>query len=229
MKPRERISSYLSPPDFHRLEWACRPIVEAFGTPPYLVGSVLARPDFRDIDLRLILDDSVVEAMFALKGDWTDGNPEAARLLVNIALSDLITKAANPPAPIDFQIQSMTEANVPEHGRRNPMGIRDRVRTLAARPDTPTEPAPAPGDAPTHAGLLRDARHVGHAGPIDQCPLCKPTRQEPSQDTEPHPTERDLTAAFDVLAASQGNGDTQTDRSTLNVGDRVRITRASRR
>jgi hypothetical protein len=120
-------ASYLSPPDFHRLNWACRPIKEAFGEAPYLVGSVLARPDFRDIDIRLILDDETVERMFGANGAFGVhgvGDPKAVRLLVNIALSDLIAKAANPPAPIDFQIQSMSEANVPEHGARNPLGVR---------------------------------------------------------------------------------------------------------
>lgn len=116
-KPRVRSASYLSPPDLHRLDWACVPIRRAFGTPPYLVGSALTRPDFRDIDLRLILDDEVVERMFGVEG-------ARLRLLLNIALSDLIAKAASLPWPIDFQIQSMTEANVPEHGMRNPIGVR---------------------------------------------------------------------------------------------------------
>lgn len=111
-----RAASYLSPPDLRRLDWACAPIRQAFGTPPYLVGSVLMRPDYRDIDIRLILDDEQVERMFP-----TDG----VRLLLNVALSDLIARAAGVRAPIDFQIQSMTEANVPEHGLRNPLGIRD--------------------------------------------------------------------------------------------------------
>jgi hypothetical protein len=121
-------ASYLSPPDFHRLDWACRPIAEAFGEPPYLVGSVLTRPDFRDIDIRLILDDAAAERV--LTGEsfevHCDGNPNACRLLLNIAFSDLIASIAHAPAPIDFQIQSMTEANAPEyaHGMRNPLGIR---------------------------------------------------------------------------------------------------------
>jgi hypothetical protein len=118
-------STFLSPPDLHRLDWACRPIRDAFGGPPYLVGSVLTRPDFRDIDIRLILDDEAVERMFNSHGTYfDDGDPKAIRLLVNIALSDLIARAANAPAPIDFQIQSMSEANVPEHGARNPLGMR---------------------------------------------------------------------------------------------------------
>lgn len=104
-------ASYLSPPDFHRLDWACRPIAAAFGQPVYLVGSVLTRADYRDIDLRLIVPDDEA-APFAGK----------VGLLLNIALSDLIAKAANQRAPIDFQIQSMTEANA-EDGARNPIGI----------------------------------------------------------------------------------------------------------
>jgi hypothetical protein len=124
-KPRVRSASYLSPPDFHRLNWACLPITEAFGTPPYLVGSALTRPDFRDIDIRLILDDEAFDRMFSVSDVKTASHQDSAvRRLLNIALSDLIANAANPPAPIDFQIQSMTEANVPEHGMRNPMGMR---------------------------------------------------------------------------------------------------------
>jgi hypothetical protein len=119
-----RLASYLSPPDFHRLNWACQPIRAAFGEPPYLVGSVLTRPDYRDIDLRLILDDDVFEAMFGpIDGLITRRRTAPALLLLNIAVSDLIAKAASAPAPIDFQFQSMTAANVPEHGMRNPMGI----------------------------------------------------------------------------------------------------------
>lgn len=115
-KPRVRVGGYLSPPELHRLDWACLPITQAFDRPPYLVGSVLTRPDFRDIDIRLILADDVVQRMF--------GDHPRARLLLNIALSDLIAKSANAMRPIDFQIQSMTEANVPEHGARNPLGVR---------------------------------------------------------------------------------------------------------
>jgi hypothetical protein len=126
MTEARRRPYFLSPPDFHRLNWACRPITEAFGTPPYLVGSVLARPDFRDIDLRLILDDDAMVRWFGEDGTYgTPGRPtpHPLQLLLNIALSDLITKAASPPRPVDFQIQSMTEANVPEHGGRNAMGM----------------------------------------------------------------------------------------------------------
>lgn len=84
----------------------------AYDAPVYLVGSVLTNKQYRDIDLRLILPDDEVARM-----------PDQVRLLINIALSDLITSTSMAPAPVDFQIQSMTEANVPEHGARHPLGI----------------------------------------------------------------------------------------------------------
>ena len=104
---------FLSPPAFNRLDWACRPIAIAFKKPVYLVGSVMTRPDFRDIDLRLILSDK--------KFEKTIPNREVG-LLLDIALSDLIAKAAQLPWQIDFQIQSQTEANEYPF-MRNPLGV----------------------------------------------------------------------------------------------------------
>lgn len=109
-------ATFLSPPDMYRLDWACRPIRLAFDTPPYLVGSALEHAGYRDVDLRLILDDKRFKRL-------VDGSGEL-RLLLNIALSDLITASAGQRAPIDFQIQSMSEANAIA-GKRVPMGGRD--------------------------------------------------------------------------------------------------------
>jgi hypothetical protein len=114
---RRRRASYLSPPDFTRLDWACERVRDAFGEPVYLVGSVTERPDFRDIDLRLILSDAKVQRIFGKNG--------ALRQLLNVALSRFIQDTAFPPAPVDFQIQSLTEANAPANsGTRNPLGVR---------------------------------------------------------------------------------------------------------
>lgn len=105
-------ATYLIPPDFHRLNWACVPIAAAFGTPVYLVGSVLARADYRDIDLRLILPDKTFKRL---------GGADVRRLL-NVAVSDLIATTAGAPRPIDFQVQSRTEADA-EPGGRNALGL----------------------------------------------------------------------------------------------------------
>lgn len=128
-KPRVRSASYLSPPDLHRLDWACVPIRRAFGTPPYLVGSALTRPDFRDIDLRLILDNDEIRGLFGLAtrygGTTEQPGPNLRWQLIEIALSDLVAKAANLPWPIDFQIQSATKARSGyDDLPRNPMGVR---------------------------------------------------------------------------------------------------------
>lgn len=128
-KPDLRPASYLSPPDLHRLDWACQPIRRAFDTPPYLVGSVLTRPDFRDIDLRLILPTDEIQGMFGLElrygGIPDQPGPNLRWQLMEIALSDLIAHAAGLSWPVDFQIQGMAEANGEYGGQmRNPMGVR---------------------------------------------------------------------------------------------------------
>ncbi|MGW3992401.1 hypothetical protein ACWEF6_02825 [Amycolatopsis sp. NPDC004772] len=118
-------ASYLSPPDFARLDWACRPVAAAFDRPVYLVGSVLQRPNYRDVDLRLIADDTEIERWFGTEGRY--GTPERPTpqglwRLLNVALSDFIARAASLPVPVDFQIQARTEANATAGGR-NPIGI----------------------------------------------------------------------------------------------------------
>jgi len=50
---------YLTPHQLRRLDAACAPIVAAYGPfTTYLVGSVLSRPDYRDVDVRTIIADS---------------------------------------------------------------------------------------------------------------------------------------------------------------------------
>ena len=111
-----RRGSYLLLSDFERLEEWCRLVRTVFdGETPYLVGSVNTTPDFRDVDLRLILRDAVYDRW------WSD--PVKVRL-VNRAVS--IWGQQETRLPIDFQVQRMTEANAAFGGGfRNPMGMRD--------------------------------------------------------------------------------------------------------
>lgn len=114
-KPKVRLASYLSPPDFHRLNWACAPVHAAFAEyGVFLVGSVTERPDFRDIDLRIIVPDKRYKRLCPNR---------ATKLLLDIALSDLVAKAAGLPWPIDLQFQSFTEAQEYATKSRNPMGL----------------------------------------------------------------------------------------------------------
>lgn len=111
MAPERARALYLSPPDLYRLDTACIPLREAFDT-PYLVGSVLRRRDFRDVDVRLLLDDADFDGQF----------PDAGRLrVVNAAISVMLREATG--LPVDFQFQRRTEANTEHPGSRSALGI----------------------------------------------------------------------------------------------------------
>ena len=115
----KRRASFLSPPDFQRLDLACFPVYRSYGA-AYLVGSVLTRADFRDIDLRCILDDDEYDRMFP-----PDDSDSSRKLcLLNIAISSMISDSAQLAWPVDFQFQRQTEANAEFNEMRNPMGMR---------------------------------------------------------------------------------------------------------
>lgn len=109
--------SYLTTAQFAILNDACIPVVEAFGEPPYLVGSATESPDFRDVDLRLILADEDFDHWFRGRVMlWS---------LVCFAIGRHLADVTG--LPIDFQIQRMTEANENHPTSwRNPMGMRSR-------------------------------------------------------------------------------------------------------
>jgi hypothetical protein len=111
-------SCYLSTLELHELDEACAPFLAAFGEHPYLVGSAMQRPGFRDVDVRLILADDEYDALFAeRRGLWA--------LLSRLGSTHLRAKTG---LPIDFQIQRQSEANA-KFGNlagtpRNPLGSR---------------------------------------------------------------------------------------------------------
>ena len=97
---------------------------EAFGAQPYMVGSAARGKDWRDVDVRLMLDDEDFAYWF--------GDPQAPRFdarwsLICTALSVLGERMTG--LPIDFQIQSTTKANesYPD-GPRDPLGLRIRQK-----------------------------------------------------------------------------------------------------
>lgn len=127
-------STFLLMSDFERLEEWCRNVRRVFdGNIPYLVGSANDRPDFRDVDLRVILSDDVFDAAYR--------NPVKVRLM-NRAISTWGQRETG--LPIDFQIQRQTEANTEYmSARRNPMGIRDWSQ-IATSGTPPSAPAVSP-------------------------------------------------------------------------------------
>ena len=109
--------STLSPPVLHRLDLACKPLKECFGTNVYLVGSVQKRTNTAtsDFDLRLILPDDEYDSLMA-------GAPVGYATLLDFALGAYLRELTG--LPIDFQVQRRTEANENHDGPRNPLGRR---------------------------------------------------------------------------------------------------------
>ncbi len=106
--------SYLSVSQFHALDLACSRLREAFNRPPYLVGSVQERADWRDVDVRMLLNDDEYEAL--TRDQWT---------VFGLAVSAWLA-AFTGGLPIDFQFQQRTAANEKHAGKkRNPLGTRD--------------------------------------------------------------------------------------------------------
>lgn len=87
-----------------------------FDEMPYLVGSALQHKDYRDVDVRIILDDDEYDKIV-----WMI-NPR----VLNLMMSLWGQRATG--MPIDCQIQRMTEANE-EFGElpRDPIGIGVRL------------------------------------------------------------------------------------------------------
>lgn len=96
----------------------------AFGQPPYLVGSATAGKAWRDVDVRVILDDAAYEAMDLGDPNYPHQNAKWVSLcMAYAALGKTITGL-----PIDFQIQAQTRANALYKGERHALGIELRER-----------------------------------------------------------------------------------------------------
>lgn len=115
--------SHVGAPAIFALELACQQLDEAFdGLGCYLVGSALARPDWRDVDVRFIMTDDAFGALFpdAGKDGWWEHDPRW--LLMVTAISAHLSKLTG--LPIDFQFQPMTHANARHDRPRHALGMR---------------------------------------------------------------------------------------------------------
>ncbi len=112
--------SAFSPRQMFLLDEACKPIAAAFESNPYLVGTALnasagGRGEYRDVDVRLMLDDDAYEAL-------RDSGPAVIELL-GIVIGQYLATATG--LPVDFQIQHAEIANRIHKGSRNPLGLRE--------------------------------------------------------------------------------------------------------
>lgn len=115
--PRER-ANYVGAPQMFDLNMACLAVTRAFGSNVYLVGSAIVCRDFRDVDVRCILDDAEFDGLFGKAASA----PYNARLsLMNSAISHLLARASG--LPVDFQFQRRTQADEKFDGERHPLGF----------------------------------------------------------------------------------------------------------
>lgn len=119
--PRKK-ASYVGVPAIFKLELACKHLRSAFPSHGcYLVGSATERPDWRDVDVVMMLSDNDFRRLFPkalLQGQW-EFDPRW--LLLTVAISDWLS--AQTGLPIDFKFQPTAWANARHNKRRHPLGI----------------------------------------------------------------------------------------------------------
>lgn len=118
---RRKKGIYIGAPAAFELELACRELTEAFGHfGCYVVGSVLDRRDWRDVDVRYILPDEDFARLFPDAGQHWEHDPRW--LVLTTAMSSWLSKRTG--LPIDFQFQPQTHANERHAGKRSAFGLR---------------------------------------------------------------------------------------------------------
>ncbi len=104
----------------------------AFGQPPYLVGSALRSKKWRDVDVRLIIDDEEYASMQL--GDPRGDHQNAKWVALCLAFSALGKQITG--LPIDFQIQQRSFANRQYDISKHP---RSALGLIAGRKPSKTE------------------------------------------------------------------------------------------
>lgn len=112
-------ASYIGAPAVLRLNHAVLIVARAFDSTPFLVGSALERRDYRDVDVRVILDDAEFDRLFPDAPPATHMHPLWSLLCA--AISDWLAAATG--LPVDFQVQRQTDANDQYPGPRSALGI----------------------------------------------------------------------------------------------------------
>jgi len=111
---------WIGAPAMFNLNQCCRPLVDAFGQCIYLVGSATEKRDYRDVDVRVILDDEAFNKMFPCIG--SNHQLDAMWSVICTSISEWLGSRTG--LLIDFQIQKRTLANEEfKTGDRIPLGL----------------------------------------------------------------------------------------------------------
>lgn len=118
-------ANYLPAPAYFKLEQACRIINDAFGEfGCFLVGSSMQRRDWRDVDVRFIMENEDFDRLFPGVGN-TNPSKCAMWSLMCVTIADWLSNQTG--LPVDFQIQRQDMANAehaPSDGHaRSALGI----------------------------------------------------------------------------------------------------------
>lgn len=117
---REKVN-HVGAPAVFALERECQYLRRAFGTfGPYLVGSCLARADWRDIDVRYVLEDASFAALFPDADEHWEFDPRWITLTTSISLH--LSRATGLPVDFQFQPQRWSQKKYAEQ-RREPLGL----------------------------------------------------------------------------------------------------------
>ena len=115
-------TSHVGVPALFELTRGCHLITRGWGNHTcYHVGSSLDRPDWRDVDIVMMLPDEVFKREFPNaplhSAAWEH---DAKWLVTTIALSKWLTERSG--VQVDFKFQPVTFANDKHDGPRNPIG-----------------------------------------------------------------------------------------------------------
>lgn len=111
---------YMTVEQRFRLDEACRVFEESFDFGVYLVGSVMDRPDFRDVDVRAIVADETFAKLYPT-ADPKNPARDTYWALSMAAFSLYLRDSTG--LPVDFQVQQQTAANEEFPGKRNAIGL----------------------------------------------------------------------------------------------------------
>jgi hypothetical protein len=129
---------FLPPAQYHALERCAVTVNRALGGfGCFLVGSVFHRRDWRDVDVRYMLDDAEFDRVFP-------STPAGDALWSFICWTTAMWMRSETGLPIDFQIQRQSDANSEHDGARSALGY------------VPTYP----GELPTRLSLKRARRDL---------------------------------------------------------------------
>lgn len=120
--PKRQKTSYVGVPAIFELSLACNLLTRAYGNHTiYHVGSSRERPDWRDVDLVMIMPDEAFAAEFPgapLHSAAWELTPKW--LILTCAISKWLTEKAG--VPVDFKFMPRTFANERHAKPRNPIG-----------------------------------------------------------------------------------------------------------